>query len=75
MSLDNGILLNGALRPQLLNIPFASCLFINFDFLLSYQAHFDDEIVLPFLAFKTFEVTFYVSFLHFKQYVNMFYND
>ena len=31
--------------------------FINFDFLLPHMAHFDENIVLPFLVFKTFELT------------------
>ena len=32
MSPNNGILLNGVLRPKLLNNPFALCSFINLDF-------------------------------------------
>ena len=36
-----GILLNGALIPNLLNNPFASCSFINLDFLLPHIAYFD----------------------------------
>ena len=75
MSPNNGILLVGVLRPKLLNNPFASCFIINLDFLLSHTAHFDNNIVLPFLVFNTFEFTFSVSFFHFKQYVHMFYND
>ena len=75
MSPNNGILLNGVLRPKLLNFPFASCSFINFDFLLPHAAHFHDNIVLPFFVFNTFESIVFVIFLHFKQYVNMFYND
>ena len=62
MSPNNRILLNGILRPKLLSIPFASCFFINLDFLLLHTAHFDDSIVLSFLVFKTFESTFFVSF-------------
>ena len=73
---NNGIFLNGVFRPKLLNIPFASCSFINLDFLLQHTAHFDDNIVLPFLVFSNiFESIFSVSFLHFTQYVDMFYND
>ena len=56
MSPNNGILLNDVLRPKLLNIPFASCSFINLDFLLPNIAYFDDNIVLPFLVFKTLEL-------------------
>ena len=60
MSPNNGILLNGVLRPKLLNIPFASYYFINLDFLLLHTAHFDDNIALDlhffffvFFAFQT----------------------
>ena len=62
MSPNNGILLNGILRSKLLSIPFASCSFINLDFLLLHTAHFDDSIVLSFLVFNTVESTFFVSF-------------
>ena len=48
MSPNNGILLDGFLRPKLFNISFASCSFIDLDFLLPHRAHFDD--VLPFLV-------------------------
>ena len=75
MSPNNRIFLDGILRPKLLNNPFASCSFINFNFLPPHIAHFDDNIVVPFLVFNTYEYIFSVSFLHFKQYVNMFYND
>ena len=75
MSPNNGILLNGVLKLKLLNNPFASCSFINLDFLLLHTAHFDNNIDLPFLFSKTFQPTFCVFFLLFKQYVNMFYND
>ena len=74
MEWNNGILLNGVLRPRLLNIPFASCSFINLDFLLLHTAHFDDNMVLPFLFFNTFRATFLVLFLHFEQYLTIFYN-
>ena len=46
------MLFNGVLRPTLLNIPFASCPFINLDFLLPHIAHFDNSIVLPLLVFR-----------------------
>ena len=65
---------NGVLRPRLLNNRFASCSFINLDFLLPHTAHFDDNIDLPFLVFNTLEFTFFLSFLHFKQYAKMFCN-
>ena len=61
-------------KLRTLNNPFASCSFINFDFLLPHTAHFDGNIGLPFLVFNIFESTFSVSFLPFKQYVSMFYN-
>ena len=57
---NNGILFNGVLRTKLLNIPFASCSFINLDSLLPHTAHFDNSIVLPFLLFNTFEFTIFV---------------
>ena len=75
MSLNNGILLNGVLRPKLLNNPFASCSFINIFFLLPHTTHFDYNIVLPLLVFNTFEFTFPVSCLYFKQYIKMFYRS
>ena len=65
MSPNNGILLNGALRPRLLNNPFAACSFINLDFLLPHTAHFNDSIVPTFLVFKVFELTFSVFLLNF----------
>ena len=75
MASNNGILLNGVLRPKLLNIPFASCSFINLYFLLLHTAHFDNNIILP-VFLNTFGSTFSVFFfLHFKQDDNMYYND
>ena len=59
---NNGILLNGVLKLKLLNNPFASCSFINLDFLLPHTAHFDNNIDLPFLFSKTFQPTFCVFF-------------
>ena len=55
---NNRILLNWVLRPKLLNNPFASCSFVNLDFLLPHTANFGNNIVLPFLVFNTFESTF-----------------
>ena len=55
--------------------PFASCSFINLDFLLLHTAHFDNNIFLPFFVIITFESRFCVSPFHFKKYINMFYND
>ena len=54
--------------PKLLNNPLASCFFRILDFLLLHKPHFADNIVLPILVFNTFESTFFLSFLHFKQY-------
>ena len=59
MSPNSGILLNGVLRPKLLNISFASCSLINLDFLVPHRAHFHDRIVLPFFLLNTFESTFF----------------
>ena len=53
MSPNDGTLLNEILRPKLLNNLFAFCSFVNLAFLLPHTAHFDDDIVLPFLVFKT----------------------
>ena len=75
MSPNNEILFNGILRPKLHNNPFASCYFINFDFSLPDTAHFDDNVGMLFFVFNTFGSILSVSFSHFKQYVNMFYND
>ena len=47
------MLVNGVLIPKLLNNPFVSCSFKNFDFLLPHIAHFDNIIVTPFLVFET----------------------
>ena len=71
MLLNNGILLNGVLRPKLLNIYSASCSFITFDFSLPHTAHFDDNIVLPVLVFNTLGSTFFVFFFsQLKQLIN-----
>ena len=48
MSPNNRILFNCVLRSKLLNNPFASCSFINLDFLLPHIVYFDDHINLPF---------------------------
>ena len=50
------------LKPRLLNISFASCSFINLDFLLSHLAHFDNKIVSPLLVFEIFGFMFSVFF-------------
>ena len=55
-----------------LNIIFA---FKSSDFLQLHTAHFDNNVVLPFLVFNTFELTFSAVFSHFKNYVNIFSND
>ena len=61
---SNGILFNGVLIPKLLNNSFASCFFVNLDFLLPHTTHLDNNIGLPFYVFKTFESTLSVSFSH-----------
>ena len=76
MSLNNGILLNAVLRPKLLNIAFVSCSFIHFDFLLPHTAILMITLFYLFLVFTTLEFifsAFFFFFLHFKQYVNIFY--
>ena len=72
MSPNNGILLSGVLILKLVNNLFASCYFINRDFLLPHTEYFDDSINLPFLVFSIFASIFFVFLLHFKQYVSMF---
>ena len=66
MSPKKRILFNGVLIPKPLNNPFVSCSFTNLDFLISLTAHFDDDIVLPFLVYNI-ESALSVSSLHFKQ--------
>ena len=60
--LNNGVLLKGVLIPKSLNNHFASCSFINLDFLLPYTAHFDDKLDLPILVFTIFASLFFVFF-------------
>ena len=67
MSPNIGTLLNGVLRPELLNSPFVSCLLINYDFLLPHVAHFDNITALPLLVPKALGFMFFVYFLHFTQ--------
>ena len=52
MSPNNGIFFNGVLIPKLLNNPFASCSFMNLEFLLPHTAHLDNNKDLPFFRFK-----------------------
>ena len=49
------------------NNPLASCSLINFYFLLSHTAYFDQSIILSFLVFTTFGFLLPVFFLHFRQ--------
>ena len=63
MSPNNETLLNAVLRPKLLNNTFASCLFMNLDFLLPHTAHFDDNIGLPFLVLTLLNLYFLYFFL------------
>ena len=69
----NGILLNGVLRPKLLNNPFASCLLINLDFLLTHIAHFDNSVVLLLLVFKTIGFMLSVFFYTLNNMIALFY--
>ena len=45
---------------------------INLDFLLPHITLFDNNIVLPLPVFETFGYMFFVFFLHFKQYDDIF---
>ena len=49
----------GVSKPKLLNIPFASCFLINFDFLAPHIAHFD-ILVLRLLVFETTRTILYL---------------
>ena len=63
MSPNIGNLLNGVLRPNLLNNPFASCFLINLDFLLPHIAHFNNSIILPIIVLETCGFSFlYISY-------------
>ena len=73
MSLNNGILLTSVLKPRLLNVTFASCSFINLDFLLPHLAHFDNSVVLPLLVFKTLGFILSVFFYSLNNKVTLFY--
>ena len=72
MSPNNWILLSGVLRPKLLNIPFASCSFINLDYLVPHIEHFDNNILLPLLVFKTFGFILSVFFYTLNNKVALF---
>ena len=67
-----GILFKDVLLPLLLNIPPASCLLINFDFLLPHIAHFDNIIVLQLLVFETFGFVFSVFFYTLNNKITLF---
>ena len=73
MSPNNGILLNGVLRPRILDNPFVSCSFINLDFLLPHTAHFDNNIVLPLVVFRTFRYILSVFFYTLNNKITLFY--
>ena len=66
ISPNHGTLPNGALRPEILNSPFASRFLINLDLLLPHVTQFDNIIVLPLLVFATlgfmFLYIFYILF-------------
>ena len=65
------MLFNGALRPKLLNNPFACCSLISFDFLLLHIAHVDKIIVLPLVVFETLGFILSVFFLHFNNMITL----
>ena len=50
------------ISPKLLNNPFASSPFINFDFLLPHTAHFNAKNGLSSFVFETLESAHSVSF-------------
>ena len=52
---------------KLINNSLALCSLRNFDFSLLNTEHFDKNIILPFLVFKTFGFLLSVFFLHSKQ--------
>ena len=56
------ILANGVFFPKLLNIPLASCSFINLDFLFLHREHCDNSITQSFLVFIIFELILSVFF-------------
>ena len=62
-----GTLLNGVLKPKLLNSHFASWFLINLDFLLPHISHFDNIVFLPLLEFETLEFMVSVFFLQSEQ--------
>ena len=66
------VLLNGVLRLKLLNIPLASCSFINLDFLQPHILHFDNNI-LPSLVFETFVFMLSVFFYPLDNKITLFY--
>ena len=53
---------NDVLIRKLLNNLFASCFFIDFDFLLPYISQFDNIIVLPLLVLEIFWVYVFCIF-------------
>ena len=73
ISPNNGILLNGVLRPNPLNIPLDSCVLINFDFLVPHIPHFGNNIALPLLVFETLGFMFSVFFYTLKNKMTLFY--
>ena len=55
------------LITRLFNNRFVSCFLINFYLLSPNTAHFDNIIILPFIAPETFKIIFFVFFPHFRQ--------
>ena len=53
---------------KLQNNPLVYCPLINFDFSISYTAHFDKSIILPFFVLTTIRFLLSIFFLHLKQY-------
>ena len=58
MPRNNWTLLNGVLRPKLLNIAFASFFKKNLDFLVLHIAHFNNSMVYYYSLLKLLDVCF-----------------
>ena len=68
---NNGTLLNGFLRPKLLNKPSASCSFMNIYFLIPHTDHFNCIINLLFFFVVVVVVVAFVFFLCFFCFKNL----
>ena len=71
MSPNNGTLLNGVLRPKLVNYLFAFCSFRNLDFLLPQTEHFDCITIFLFLKYLNLNFQFFSTFYTISQHFNL----